>query len=368
MNGSNPPAIVSISYGVCEAENGTSANASINSLYQQAAMEGVSVFVSAGDEGAASCDAGLSTATHGIGVSGYASTPYNVAVGGTDFSDVLSNTTGTYWSRSNTATYGSALGYIPEIPWNDSCANSLYANYVGYSTTYGANGFCNSAAAQAGGLVTVGAASGGPSNCATGYSSIYGVSNGTCQGYPKPSWQSGLSGIANDGVRDMPDVSMFASDGAMWGHYAIVCFSDQSNGGAPCTGAPLTWAGFGGTSLASPVVAGIQALVNQKQGGAQGNPNPVYYALAANTPSAFHSITQGDIDVNCGGTVNCYGVLGTVDYGRGGRIFATTWAGALSTSNTSFTPAYATGSSWNFATGIGSIDAANLVMNWSAGQ
>jgi hypothetical protein len=94
----------------------------------------------------------------------------------------------------------------------------------------------------------------------------------------------------------------------------------------------------------------------------------VYYKLAANTPGVFHSITQGDIDVNCGGPANCYGYLGTVTYGRGGRSFGTTWAGALSVSNTTFTPAYASGGSWNFATGIGSVDANNLVTNWSSGQ
>ncbi len=88
-------------------------------------------------------------------------------------------------------------------------------------------------------------------------------------------------------------------------------------------------------------MAGTQALVNQNEGGAkQGNPNVVYYALAKSTPSVFHSITQGDIDVDCSGPLNCYGVLGTVDYGRGGRIFATTFGGAPSVSDTSFTPAH----------------------------
>ena len=106
---------------------------------------------------------------------------------------------------------------------------------------------------------------------------------------------------------------MFASNG-LWGHYAIMCFSDHSNGGAPCTGAPSNWTGIGGTSIASPVMAGIQALVNQSAGGNQGNPNYVYYALAVSAPSVFHSITSGDMTVNCGGTQNCYG------YGRNTRL------------------------------------------------
>ena len=186
INGSNPPSIMSISYGNCEAENGASSNASISSLYQQAVAEGISVFVSAGDEGAASCDAGGTSATHGIGVSAYASTPYNVAVGGTDFSDTLDGTTANYWGSTNSATYGSALSYIPEIPWNDSCAGSLLSNYLGFSTVYGTGGFCNSNTARSDGLVEVVAGSGGPSNCAAGSPSNFGVASGSCQGVAKP--------------------------------------------------------------------------------------------------------------------------------------------------------------------------------------
>jgi subtilase family serine protease len=367
VNSSAPPSIISISYGNCEAENGASSNASINALYQQAVAEGISVFVAAGDEGAASCDAGLSSATHGIGVSAYASTPYNVAVGGTDFSDTLDGTTGNYWSATNTATYGSALSYIPEIPWNDSCAGSLLANYLGYSTVYGADGFCNSNTARRDNLVEVVAGSGGPSNCASGSPSKYGIAGGSCQGFAKPAWQTGLAGIPNDGVRDIPDVSLFAADG-VWGHYYVTCWSDVRNGGAACTGAPSNWAGAGGTSFSSPIMAGIQALVNQNAGGAQGNPNYVYYSLAASTLGIFHSVTRGDIDVNCTGTANCFGSTGSTTIGRGGRPSGNATSGALSISSSSFTPAYGTGASWNFATGIGSVDAFNLVMNWSAGQ
>ncbi len=366
VNSSAPPAIMSLSYGICEAFNGASYNAAISSLYQQAVAEGTSIFVAAGDEGAASCDAGGFVATHGIGVDGWAATAYNVAVGGTDFSDVFNGTVSTYWNppSKNTSTYGSALSYIPEIPWNDSCAGTLISTHMGFPTGYGANGFCNSVAGQA--LWAVAAGSGGPSNCASGAPAplTAGVASGTCEGYPKPSWQTGLSGIPSDGVRDIPDVAMFASDGSVWGHSSIICFSDLSNDGSSCVGAPSSWTAIGGTSVAAPVMAGIQALVNQKLGGAQGNPNPVLYALAASTPNAFHSITQGDIDVNCAAPNNCYGFLGSVDYGRNGRIFGTTWAGALSASNASYAPAFGAGPSWNFATGIGSVDANNLVNAW----
>jgi subtilase family serine protease len=379
MNASStPPSIVSISYGECEAENGASSNAAFNSLFQQAVLEGVSVFVSAGDEGAASCDAGASAATHGIGVSAFASTPYNVAVGGTDFGDTVAGTNGNYWSSTNSSYYGSAIAYIPEIPWNDSCAGTLLAGYFKYSTTYGASGFCSSATATQDGLQEVVAGSGGPSGCATGVASTSGVVSGTCAGYRKPSWQS-ATGNPNDGVRDIPDVSLFAADG-IWGHYYVTCYSDRKNGGVPCTGAPSGWAGAGGTSFSSPILAGIQALVNQHQAlinhnsGAQGNPNYVYYNLAANASLAaftFHGIAEGDIDVNCSGTQNCYGATSTSNTGHHGGGFGSQSGagdGALSTSSQSYTPAYGAPAGWNFAIGLGSIDALNLVNNWSLGQ
>ena len=366
LNGAAPPSIVSISYGECEAANGATANAAYNSTYQQAVAQGTSVFVSAGDEGAASCDADQAKATHGIAVSGFASTPYNVAVGGTDFGDAYAGTTSTYWSSTNSSTYESALSYIPEIPWNDSCASVLLSTASGYSTTYGTSGFCNSTTGKDYYLTTA-SGSGGPSGCATGSPSTSEIVSGSCKGYAKPSWQS-LVGNPADGVRDMPDISLFAANG-VWGHYYVFCDSDTADGGAACTGAPSGWSGAGGTSFASPIVAAIQALVNQKTGAKQGNPNPTLYALAkteygssgsstCNSTSGkgtsasclFYDVTQGDMDVNCTGTHNCYRPSGT--------------NGVLSTSSTSYSKAYGTGTGWDFATGIGTVNAANLVNNW----
>jgi subtilase family serine protease len=387
INSANPPQVISVSYGSCEAENGASGNAAFNSAYQQAVAEGISVFASAGDEGAASCDAGATGATHGIGVSGWASTPYNVAVGGTDFGDTYNNSNGTYWNSTNSANYGSALSYIPEIPWNDSCAGGLLTSYFGFSTSYGTSGFCGSSMASQYQLLAVAAGSGGPSGCATGAPNVSGVVSGTCQGYGKPSWQSGLQGIPSDGVRDIPDVSLFAGDG-VWGHYYVNCLSDVRNGGAPCTGDPSTWAGAGGTSFSSPIMAGLQALINQSAGGPQGNPNYVYYALAAQSNASgcnstsgngvapncvFYTVTQGDNDVNCGGTESCFGAAtsagsGRRGFGGGGGFggFSSSMNGALSTSSQSYAPAFGAAAGWSFATGIGSVNAYNLVTSWGS--
>src|ERR1700722_3802627 len=366
VNGANPPAIMSISYGFCESGNGAAFNQSLYTAYQTGVAAGMSIFVSSGDGGADSCDNHdtATSSTSGISASGFASTPYNVAVGGTDFSDAYSNVIATYWNSSNTPTYGSARSYIPEIPWNNSCGSELYAAHYGFATTYGPGGLCNSSTASSDNLLTIGAGSGAPSSCATG-------SGASCQGWPKPSWQSGLLGNPADGVRDVPDVSLFAAAGA-WGHFYIFCYSDPNNGGSPCSGAPINWSGAGGTSFASPIWAGIQALVNQHTGSRQGNPNPVLYQIAAaeygaggsstcnasngNTIGSsciFYDVTLGDMIVDCtSGTPNCYAPGGTY--------------GVLSTSTTSYAPAFKTKTGWDFATGIGTVNVNNLVANWAS--
>ncbi len=352
------PAIVSISYGESESQNGATQNAAYYTTYQQAAAEGVSVFVSSGDEGAASSNADGADATRGITVSGFTSTPYNISVGGTDFGDSYAGTQSTYWNPTNTASYGSAKSYIPEIPWNDSCADNLIINFL--STYYSSsliNGFgpsgiglCNSYPFDTtSDLLTTGSGSGGPSNCATGAPTTSGIpaSGGTCAGYPKPSWQS-VFGNPNDGVRDIPDVSLMAANG-VWNHFYFICMSNPAEVSAgdasSCSNPVADWPGFGGTSVSSPIWAGIQALVNQKTGQRWGNANTVYYAIAnteygstgnANCNSSlgaaigsscvFNDVTQGSIFLPCATTgtgtaarlYNCYRPAATdktTDYG-----------------------------------------------------
>ena len=180
VNGPSPPSIISLSYGECETQNGASANAAFAAVFQQAAAEGISVFVTPATKAqrVATPRPGRDARDR---VSGFASTPYNVAVGGTDFGDTQAGTTGSYWNKTNTATYASARSYIPEIPWNDSCASQLLASYFGFSTTYGPNGFCASTTALVDGILDVVAGSGGPSGCATGTPSASGIVGGTCR-------------------------------------------------------------------------------------------------------------------------------------------------------------------------------------------
>jgi hypothetical protein len=153
----------------------------------------------------------------------------------------------------------------------------LIDSYLGFGAAYGSDGFCNSADGEEDFLSTV-AGSGGPSSCATGTPSRTGVVSGSCAGYQKSGWQS-VIGNPSDGLRDLPDLSLFGSDG-LWGHYYVFCDSDPADEGT-CAGAPSGWLAGGGSPFAAPIMAGIQALANQRTGQAQGNPNPRYYALAA---------------------------------------------------------------------------------------
>ncbi len=368
VNGTNAPEVMSMSYGICEVFTGAAENAGFNTAFQAAVAEGTSVFVSSGDDSAAGCDRGSLLAQNGVNISGWASSPNDVAVGGTDYGDTFLGANATYWSATNSSAFGSALSYVPEIPWNNTCASALIAEIVtGSPIAYGTKGFCNTAIGEEF-YGTVGG-SGGPSSCATGAGvAPIGVSNGTCAGWPKPSYQAGVVGIANDGVRDIPDVSLFAANG-VWGHFYVFCLNASPFGATCKAGDPSTWSFAGGTSFSTPIVAGIQALVDQKVGARQGNPNFVYYQLAASeygtagnascnstlgnlvdSSCVFYDVTLGDMDVPCLGTHGCFKT--------GGH------AGILSTSDASPSPAYGTTTGWDFATGIGTINAANLVNSW----
>ncbi len=229
--------VMSASFGLCEASLGSSGNGFLSSLWQQAAAQGITVFVSSGDNGAADCDsASASTATHGRAVNGLCSTPYSVCVGGTEFNDTSNPSL--YWSSSNAVgTQASALSYIPEEAWNES----------------------------------------GPGD------GLWASGGGASSVYAKPSWQAG-TGVPTDGRRDVPDVSLSAA-----GHDGYLIYQE---GGLYVVG---------GTSAASPSFAGVMALVVQHAAARQGNANTAFYSLASKQrgggASVFHDITQGNNSV-----------------------------------------------------------------------
>jgi uncharacterized protein (TIGR03437 family) len=190
---------------------------------------------------------------------------------------------GSYWNTANTANDASAKSYIPEVAWNET------------------NAF-NGLAAGGGGA------------------SLY---------FPQPAWQT-TGGVPNDGWRHVPDISFSSS----FNHDGYYVYSQGSAGYV------------GGTSAATPTMAGVVALLNQYlvSNGVQsqpglGNINPTLYRLAQTAPSAFHDVTGGDNIVPCvPGSPDC--VNGSLGYSAG--------------------PGY------DSATGLGSVDVANLIRQWSS--
>lgn len=350
--------VMSESYGECEAGLLAGGNLFYSNLWEQAAAEGITVIVSSGDGGSAGCDLYQGQtpepAQQGLAVNGIASTPYNVAVGGTDFNDVY--LAYTYWSGGNDPVHqSSALRYIPEFPWNDSCAS-----YAFVILAWGDNpeSTCNIFFFDVN-VDTIGTG-GGLSAC-----SFFGTSGQCAHGYPKPPWQSG-TGVPDDSARDIPDVSLFASNGFV-GNFYFICESDANPGGIPCSlnsnTANQYFLGIGGTSSSAPAFAGIMALVNQQsQSGGQGNANYVLYNLAAQPSQKslicdssagpadaciFNDISVGTIAVPCApGTANCQLTNSRDTYG------------VLS--------GYSATAGYDLASGLGSVNANNLVQNWAS--
>lgn len=288
--------IMSASFSQCEARLGAAENAFFNNLWEQAAAQGITVIVSSGDGGPAGCQDPVTGVTS-AGVNGLASTPFNIAVGGTQFNE--NGADSTFWSATNGPDQSSALGYIPEQAWNESCFDLSQC------------------------LVLAGFASGG------GPSSLY----------KKPMWQSG-SGVPADGMRDLPDLSLDAGglhDGFLLCQDGI-CLTDS-------TGQLINAEVVGGTSASAPAFAGIMALVAQRMNSRQGQADFVLYPLAA-------AQNTGSNAANCNSSAGPQSTCTFNDTTQGNT-------------NVPGVTGFSAGPAYDLATGWGSVNAANLVANWT---
>jgi len=296
--------VMTESFGQCELAFSSSQAIAISHLAEQAAAEGITYMVSTGDTGASGCDdLGENVGSGQVSSNMLSATPFNVAVGGTLFNE--HGQPSLYWNSTNSSDLHSAKGYIPENAWNETC-------------TSGCSDFPPPLAAGGGGV-----------------SMFFG----------KPSWQAGVTGIPSDGARDQPDVSFTAA--AHDGYLLCVAGSCQEGGLFIILG----------TSASAPSFAGVMALVDQKMGGAgspqrQGQGNYVLYKLAATEnfsqcngskttgpPAAsciFNDITSGNI-----------AVPGQTGYGTSSGKYQATVG-------------------YDLASGLGSVNVANLVNNWAS--
>ncbi|ADW67254.1 protease pro-enzyme activation domain-containing protein [Granulicella tundricola] len=294
--------IISVSYGTCETNFSATSFAAENAMLAQAAAQGQTVVAAAGDAGSTDCSGTTilnTTQQEALAVDFPSDSQYVTGMGGTEFptADITSSNS-TYWTASSgTDVIGSALSYIPEQVWNDDSASN-------------------------------GILSGGG-----------GVSIFT----PRPTWQTGVTGIPTGSFRLTPDISL---DSAVVNAPYLYCSSDTatkitgscSNGFRDSTNTNLTAAG--GTSFAAPIFSGMLALINQKLNSTgQGVINPTLYTLAANSTTyarAFHDITSGTNSCTAGSTL-------------------------CSTAGAS---AYAATTGYDQATGLGSVDLYNLLTAW----
>jgi subtilase family serine protease len=236
-----------MSFGITEQTFGGAAKSQtskFDAVFQKGIAKGDTFFASSGDDGTlGTLKQKKDTATASVPTAGWpASSPYVTAVGGTQLQD------GWAWSPTsdiafnadgspNPAYFATTAGGVQNVVWNESWLPA--------------------------------ATGGGPSAI-----------------YPRPSWQSGVLPTQGD-HRLVPDVAWNAAvNGGVLVY--ITAYPDYNNG-----------AGFhiyGGTSAASPQVAGLTALANEarREGGKAplGNINPLLYA----NPGWFNDVvpvTQG---------------------------------------------------------------------------
>ena len=259
--------VMSTSYGNCESNMGSGAMAFYNSLWQQAASEGISAFVSSGDSGAAGCYGGSSTSASGTGVNGLCSSPYSTCVGGTEFSEG----SGTYWASTNGAGGGSALSYIPEKVWNESGKD--------------------------------------------GGSGLWASGGGISEFYTQPSWQKGISGANSNGMRAVPDVALTAASHDGY----LIC----ENGS--------WWVIAGTSAASPSFAGIMAIVDQKQSGAGQGNANPTLYGLLEASEKPFHSTPSGNNSVPgvngftaSGAAYNLATGLGSVD----ANLLVNSWPGA----------------------------------------
>ncbi|MDR3700043.1 MAG: protease pro-enzyme activation domain-containing protein [Candidatus Sulfopaludibacter sp.] len=249
----------------------------IQAVAQQANAQGITWLASSGDEGAVTCDRNDATPQATLGPT--VSSPASLPEVTAVGGTEFTNTGSNYWAANSDANGASALSYVPEKAWNDFSP--------------------------------------------TGSIATFGTGGGASVLFPKPAWQTG-PGVPNDNARDLPDISLASS--------GTVPYTANVNG-KPAL--------YGGTSLATPALAGLVALVNQHAGtNGLGNINPALYRLAQATQDVFHDVSAGNNKAAClQGSPGC--VNGLVGWNAG--------------------------TGFDMTTGLGSVDGYNLVMEWSTG-
>jgi subtilase family serine protease len=225
----NACSVISVSFGLCGA-SASFYTTIFDPIAAQADAQGQSIFIAAGDWGAAGLiySGGQCVAGTSRNVNEMSADPHVTSVGGSSFSP-------TYNASGNDT---STVSDTTRVVWNTS--------------------------------------GGGASGGATG--------GGASAIFSKPNYQQGLT--PSDSARDVPDISMIS------GAPGVFLGDDQSGAVIDCC--------WGGTSVATPVLAGITKLIEQRVGQRLGNINTRLYRLASTGRASvgIRDITSGNNTFN----------------------------------------------------------------------
>ena len=299
-----PAQIINISYGACEAKAGPSGVAFWDTLFEQADAEGISVFVSSGDSGAAGCEQAFTApvaSPPAISPNYICSSSHATCVGGTQFNDTSDPSK--YWRTDGGSNLSSANSYIPEGGWNE------------------------------------------PTN-SSGGTQVAGSGGGVSSVIPTPKWQTGAGVPAGRAGRYTPDVSFNASCHTPY----FACLAAAGASCVPDSSGSFRFVGFCGTSASAPSMAGVAAVVNERMQFPQGNINPEIYAMALSQPSSFHDTTPSSSGVtNC--DVHTPSICNNSTPGPNGL------SGGQA--------GYPLATGYDMVTGVGSVDVANFRNNFA---
>jgi kumamolisin len=262
---------ISSSWGLCENDAGAAYAQAENVIFEQMAAQGQSLFSSAGDTGAFDCI--RSDGTTVVNVEDPASQPWVTSVGGASLeSDNPGSNPHPSYPRG------------VESVWNtgDLCSNAPASPALDNQP-----GFFWCAATGAGG---------GGSSQYWGLP-FYQRGPGIINKHTEYGNGSTNCSLAKQGTpcREVPDISADADE---FTPYAEYCTGSTATPYSVCATIPAAlenvpgWFGIGGTSLSSPLWAGIAADRDAYQGHRSGNFNPLVYLLYDWDAGAyFHDIT-----------------------------------------------------------------------------
>jgi kumamolisin len=239
-----------------------------NTVFEQMAMQGQSMFGAEGDTGAFSCI--RSDGTTIVNVLDPPSQPWVTSVGGTSFEN-----------------FNPGANPSPSYP-------------TGQETVWNYLNLCNATATNEDGLSgfdwCAGNGAGGGGNSQYWGRPFYQFGPGVNSSFTQHGNGTTECALANVGTpcREDPDVSANADENTPYAEY---CTGNANTPFSVCgtfsgSQTPPGWFGIGGTSLSSPLWSGIAADRDSFQGFRSGNLNPLLYILYNLAPNLyFHDIT-----------------------------------------------------------------------------